>query len=46
MRKLIAVVIPLIIVAGAGYYIYMHGWKKPDSIRSIFSSSGWPFTCT
>ena len=40
MRKLIAVVIPLVIVAGAGYYIYNHGWKKPDSIRALFSSSG------
>jgi hyperosmotically inducible protein len=44
MRKLIAVVILVIIVAGAGYYIYTHGWKKPDSIRSIFSSSGDPDT--
>lgn len=40
MRKLIAVVIPLIIVAGAGYYIYTHGWKKPESFRALFSSSG------
>jgi hyperosmotically inducible periplasmic protein len=44
MRKLIAVVILLIIVAGGGYYIYTHGWKKPDSIRSLFSSSGDPDT--
>lgn len=44
MRKLIAVVILLIIVAGVGYYIYTHGWKRPDSIRSIFSSSGDPDT--
>jgi hyperosmotically inducible protein len=40
MRKLIAVVIPLIIVAGAGYYIYTHGWRKPESLGALFSSSG------
>ena len=44
MRKLIAVVITLIIVAGAGYYIYTHGWKKPESFRALFSSSGDPDT--
>lgn len=44
MRKLIAVAILVIIVGGSGYYIYTHGWKKPDSIRSIFSSSGDPDT--
>jgi hyperosmotically inducible protein len=44
MRKLIAVVILLIIVAGAGYYIYTHGWKKPESFRALFSSSGDPDT--
>jgi hyperosmotically inducible protein len=44
MRKLIAVVIVLIIGAGAGYYIYTHGWKKPESFRALFSSSGDPDT--
>lgn len=44
MRKLVAVVILLIIAAGAGYYVYTHGWKKPDSLRSVFSSSGDPDT--
>ena len=44
MRKLIAVVIVLIIVAGAGYYIYTHGWKKPESFRALFLSSGDPDT--
>ena len=44
MRKLIAVVIVLIIVAGAGYYIYTHGWKTPESFRALFSSSGDPDT--
>ena len=44
MRKLIAVVIVLIIVGGAGYYIYTHGWKKPESFRALFSSSGDPDT--
>jgi hyperosmotically inducible periplasmic protein len=44
MRKLIAVVIVLIIVAGAGYYIYTHGWRKPESFRALFSSSGDPDT--
>jgi hyperosmotically inducible protein len=44
MRKLIAVVIVLMIVGGAGYYIYTHGWKKPESFRALFSSSGDPDT--
>lgn len=44
MRKLIAVVILVLIVAGFGYYIYTHGWKKPESVRALFSSSGDPDT--
>jgi hyperosmotically inducible protein len=40
MRKLAAVVILLIIVAGVGYYVYLHGWTKPTSVRSLFSMSG------
>ena len=40
MRKLIAIVITLIFVVGVGYYVYIHGWKKPESVRAIFSSSG------
>src|SRR5512143_1309784 len=44
MRKLIAVVIPLIIIVGAGYYVYTHGWRKPESLRSLFSASGDPAT--
>ena len=44
MRKLIAVVILVLIVAGVGYYIYTHGWKRPESIRALFSSSGDPDT--
>jgi hyperosmotically inducible protein len=44
MRKLAAVVILLIIVAGVGYYVYTHGWKKPTSLSSLFSSSGDPAT--
>jgi hyperosmotically inducible protein len=44
MRKLAAVVILLIIVAGVGYYVYTHGWKKPTSFSSLFSSSGDPAT--
>ncbi len=44
MRKLIAVVILLIIVSGVGYYVYTHGWKKPTSVSSLFSSSGDPAT--
>src|SRR6266545_2829212 len=44
MRKLIAVVMVVVIVAGCGYYIYTHGWKKPESFRSLFSSSGDPDT--
>lgn len=44
MRKLIAVVILVLIVAGVGYYIYTHGWKRPESVRALFSSSGDPDT--
>jgi hyperosmotically inducible protein len=44
MRKLAAVVILLIIAAGVGYYVYTHGWKKPTSLSSLFSSSGDPAT--
>jgi hyperosmotically inducible protein len=44
MRKLSAVVILVLIVAGVGYYIYTHGWKRPESIRALFSSSGDPDT--
>jgi hyperosmotically inducible protein len=40
MRKLIALLILLIVVAGAGYYVYTHGWKKPERFSSLFSSSG------
>ena len=40
MRKLIALLIVLIILAVAGYYVYTHGWKKPGSLSSLFSSSG------
>ena len=40
MRKFIVVVIPLIILAGAGYYVYIHGWKKPSSFSELFSRSG------
>ena len=40
MRKLIAIGITLIIVLGAAYYVYIHGWKKPESVRAMFSSSG------
>src|SRR5437867_2471657 len=44
MRKLVAVLILLVIVAGAGYYVYTHGWKRPESFRAIFSTSGDPDT--
>lgn len=40
MRKLVAVVILLIIIGGAGYYVYRHGWKKPEGFSALFSSSG------
>jgi len=44
MRKFSAIVIVAILVAGVGYYVYTHGWKKPESVRAIFSSSGDPDT--
>lgn len=40
MRKPIALLVLLIVVAGAGYYVYTHGWKKPERLSSLFSSSG------
>lgn len=43
MRKVIVVVIALIL-AGGGFYVYNHGWKKPERLSSIFSSSGDPAT--
>ena len=43
MRRLVAIIIALILVL-CGYYIYTHGWKKPESFRSIFSTSGDPDT--
>jgi hyperosmotically inducible periplasmic protein len=39
MRRVVAVIILLIFGLG-GYYIYTHGWKKPESVRSIFFTSG------
>jgi hyperosmotically inducible protein len=43
MRKLVAVVL-LIIIVLVGYYVYTHGWKKPDSFRALFTSTGDPET--
>jgi hyperosmotically inducible periplasmic protein len=43
MRK-VAGLILVVVLLGAGYYVYTHGWKKPESVRSIFSSSGDPDT--
>ena len=40
MRKLTAVVALLLIVGGVGFYVYKNGWKKPESLSSLFSSSG------
>lgn len=40
MRKLIALLIVIIILVGAGYYVYTHGWKRPERFSSLFSSSG------
>jgi hyperosmotically inducible protein len=39
MRKAIAVVLLLVVLAGGGYYVYKNGWKRPQSITSLFSSS-------
>jgi hyperosmotically inducible periplasmic protein len=43
VRKIV-VLIAALIAAGAGYYIYNHGWRKPESIGSVFSQSGDPAT--
>ncbi|HSB10732.1 MAG TPA: BON domain-containing protein [Blastocatellia bacterium] len=40
MRKLVAIVILLIIFGGAGFYVYHHGWKPPERIGALFSTSG------
>ncbi|HYV04652.1 MAG TPA: BON domain-containing protein [Blastocatellia bacterium] len=40
MRKLTAVVALLLIVGGVGFYVYKNGWKRPESLSSLFSSSG------
>jgi hyperosmotically inducible periplasmic protein len=40
MRKLIALLIVIIILAGVGYYVYTHGWKRPERLSSLFSTSG------
>lgn len=40
MRKLIALLVLFIVLAAAGYYVYTHGWKKPEGFSSLFSSSG------
>jgi hyperosmotically inducible protein len=39
MRKVSGLIL-LVLILGGGFYVYTHGWKKPESIRSIFSSSG------
>lgn len=39
MRKLIGALLLIIIIAGVGYYVYTHGWKRPESFRSLFSST-------
>lgn len=39
MRKSIAVILLLVVLGGAGYYVYKNGWKRPQSISSLFSSS-------
>ncbi|MEK6300906.1 MAG: BON domain-containing protein [Acidobacteriota bacterium] len=39
MRKAIAIVVLLIIAGGAGFYVYKNGWKRPESLSSLFSSS-------
>lgn len=40
MKKLIALLIVIVIIGGSGFYVYHHGWKKPESISSLFSTSG------
>lgn len=39
MRRPITLIVLLLLVGGAGYYVYSHGWKKPDWANSLFSSS-------
>ncbi|MGA9768667.1 MAG: BON domain-containing protein [Blastocatellia bacterium] len=39
MRRPITIIVLLLLVAGAGYYVYTHGWRKPAWASSLFSSS-------
>jgi len=39
MRRPVALIILLLLLAGAGYYVYKNGLKKPDWANSVFSSS-------
>ena len=39
MRRPITLILLLLLIAGVGYYVYTHGWKKPAWANSLFSSS-------
>jgi osmotically-inducible protein OsmY len=39
MRRPITIVLLLLLIGGVAYYVYTHGWKKPDWANSLFSSS-------
>lgn len=39
MRRLITIVLLLLLIGGVAFYVYKHGWKKPDWANSLFSSS-------
>ena len=39
MRTAVAVVVLFVILGGAGYYVYRNGWKRPQGLSSLFSSS-------
>jgi len=40
MRRLVVIAIVLLIGGGVAYYVYNHGWKKPEGFSSLFSSGG------
>jgi len=40
MRRLVVVLVAVIIAGGVAYYVYNHGWKKPERFSSLFSSGG------
>lgn len=39
MRKLITLLLLILMLGGVGYYFYTRGWRAPESLGAVFSSS-------